>query len=166
MLQCNTNLDVIATVDSQTVNGICKDCAALNISTHKFNRNVEDSSLPNSDGFDDKGLEAINIGFLDEFYRRRDRCLFCRLMYDATYDEDGHGIGQDGLNSKGERVPCWMDWQLDGRYSTPYNTFRPIIAALTRRLRLYSKTKDFQACYLVPLREEMRGLLRPSKRGL
>jgi hypothetical protein len=145
----------MATVGSQTSNDICKDCAALNISAHKFNRNAKDSSLPNSDGFDDKGLEAINIGFLDEFYRRRDRCPFCRLVYDATYDEDGHGIGHDGLNREGERVPCWMDWQLDGRSSAPHEPFRPVIAALTRRLRLYSKSKYFQACFLVPLREEL-----------
>lgn len=135
-------------------NELCSACAALNISAHKFSRRVDDLSLLSDYSFDDKGLEAINIGFLDEFYQRRNRCPFCRLVYEGTHRDDGQGVGHDGLDRDGRRVPCWLDWQLDGRSSSPQNpSHRPLSGALTRRLRLYSKTKDFQACYLVPLRQ-------------
>jgi hypothetical protein len=96
----------------------------------------------------------MNIGFLDEFYRRRNHCPFCRLVYEATHRDDGQGVGHDGLDRDGHRVPCCLDWQLDGRPSTPQDPGQPPLSgALTRRLRLYSKTEDFQVCYLVPLRE-------------
>jgi hypothetical protein len=137
----------------QADNELCTVCASLNISGHKFNRYVGDLSLVTDRSFDDKGLEAMNIGFLDEFYQRRNRCPFCRLVYEATHRDDGRGVGHDGLDRDGRRVDCWLDWQLDGRYSTPQDPgHHHLSGALTRRLRLYSKTKDFQACYLVPLR--------------
>jgi hypothetical protein len=143
----------MASTNPQSGNELCSVCAALNISAHKFNPHVDDFSLSDH-SFDDKGLAAMNIGFLDEFYRRRNHCPFCRLVYEATHRDDGQGVGHDGLDRDGHRVPCCLDWQLDGRPSTPQDPGQPPLSgALTRRLRLYSKTEDFQACYLVPLRE-------------
>ncbi|KAF2669367.1 hypothetical protein BT63DRAFT_259517 [Microthyrium microscopicum] len=94
----------------------------------------------------------MRIGFLDDFYRRSEYCPFCRLVYAAAHSKNGVGIGHDGVGREGNRIPCWLDWQRDGRHPDQTSATQ-FSQALTRRLRLFSEKDDFEPCYLVPLQE-------------
>ncbi|KAL8367131.1 hypothetical protein RB595_008891 [Gaeumannomyces hyphopodioides] len=87
------------------------------------------------------GLDPTDLGFLDEIYRNRETCSFCRLIYYATHSDTGPGIGHDGLDAAGQRVLCRIEWHLDSRKIGSKPT--------TRRLRVFNEDEKFAEIYVI-----------------
>lgn len=127
---------------------LCETCSSLHLSLDKFL-----PPEPASDGlpgvlsreYDPAGLKTAHLGYLDEIYLRRERCAFCWLVFHATHTKNRAGIGYDGLRPDGSRVPCELDWQLDGRILGD-QTKPP-----TRRIRIFEPQQHFPDAYIVAL---------------
>ncbi|KAI8713051.1 HET domain-containing protein [Fusarium sp. LHS14.1] len=132
-------------IGNQPEDRICDRCRSLNLSRYKFTtqETVTASSTTITGDFDAVGFDSADLGFLDEIYRNRVTCSFCRLLYNASHSSTGSGIGHDGLNAQGRRVRCSMEWHHDCRGDDSMPT--------TRRLRVFSDDAAFTDFYVVPI---------------
>lgn len=135
----------------------CSGCGSLSLSLRKFTARTtlttttrlgHSSTTAVVHGeYDSVGLDPTDLGFLDEIYRARIHCPFCRLIYHATHSESGQGIGHDGLDPEGKRVSCKIEWHLDSR---SVNSQSADSGPTTRRLRIFNDDAAFPEFYVVP----------------
>ncbi|KAI4599481.1 hypothetical protein KJ359_001923 [Pestalotiopsis sp. 9143b] len=144
----------------------CEVCAKLNLTIEKFvpARLEGADQLPGVLGntFDPLGLDGHSLGYLDEIYRRRLACPFCRLLFEATHSQGEQvRIGLDGLTEDGKRIACGADWILDGRLlddnSSSGADYSPRTTNPSRRLRIFSPDGTFPDAYVVPLQSTLPG---------
>lgn len=154
-------------LDAVTQNGQpCEVCKKLNLTIEKFIPapiEVADQ-LPGVLGntFDPSGLDGHSLGYLDEIYRKRLVCPFCRLLFEATHSQGEQvRIGLDGLTEDGKRIACGADWILDGRLldddSSSGADYSPRTTNPSRRLRIFSPDGTFPDAYVVPLQSALHG---------
>lgn len=131
---------------------LCERCMRLNLSHHKFTARTTLTATTHAStttilpgDFDSVGFDATHLGHLDEIYGRSPRCTFCRLIYECTHSKTGQGIGHDGLDAAGKRVPCKIEWHLDSRTADAKPT--------TRRLLVSNDNGAFPDFYVVPVME-------------
>lgn len=144
--------------ESDSANSLCQRCSELELSRDKFIVREQDTQ-PGLERSDPSGLQASQLGFIDEIYRRR-KCPLCRLIFHATSSQDGHGlgtVGYDGLTIKGERVSCFLEWQLDGREARDKELPSHSWEAKTRRIRIFSKAAAFPDAHIVLTEKASQG---------
>lgn len=139
---------------------LCDRCREFNPSKGKFITNLRtEGSLQGvlNAEYDVTGLESWSLGPLDEIYSRRANCSFCWLIFKATHSSESGTIGYDGLDWKhghGTRIPCHLEWQLDGRL---LNQGQALMAnAITRRLRVFSPQGLFPDSHIMLLGADSR----------
>lgn len=136
--------------ESDSANSLCQRCSELELSRDKFIVRNQDTK-PGLERYDPAGLQATQLGLLDEIYQRTE-CPLCRLIFRATSSQDGQGlgtVGYDGLTIKGERVSCFLEWQLDGREARDEDLPSHPWKAKTRRIRVFSKVAAFPDAHIV-----------------
>ena len=71
-------------------------------------------------------------------------------MFHATHGADGSGMGLDGLSRDGNRIPCFMAWQLDGGRLDPADPEDewPSYSTKTRRIRIFNRDNGFQPAHI------------------
>jgi hypothetical protein len=151
-------------VDSET---LCSVCESLHVTLDKFiiGGAGHGRTIPHPTGmpkyrvvqgsYDPTGLQTIDLGHLDEIYRKQ-HCPFCRLVFEATHGDTLPGIGIDGLSQEGQRVKCYMAWQLDARVqdlASATTTESAKLTAKTRRIRIFSPNNAFPDAHILPVDE-------------
>lgn len=129
---------------------LCDRCRDFNPSKDKFvTKSDTHVGLPGILGFDydATGLASWELGFLDEIYRRRGTCSLCWLIFKTTHYSDHGSIGYDGVEKDGGRVPCHVEWQIDGRMLDAQD----VAHATTRRLRVFNPQGLFPDSHIMLL---------------
>lgn len=132
---------------------LCDNCRKFHPSQQKFITGYDSQGgLPDSMATEHEAvnLEPWHLGFLDEIYSRLSYCSFCRLIFDATQTSAAGSIVCSGAAGNGRRVPCQLEWQLDGRFLLARGR-APAANANTRRLRVFSEQGVFPEFHIMLL---------------
>ncbi|KAF7938472.1 uncharacterized protein EAE98_000810 [Botrytis deweyae] len=143
---------------SSLIDSCCSSCSRLSLHRESFVLGEDTKDTPKEVDPVHTTLSPVNLGYLNDIYKRKSSCAFCRLVYKAT-KLDVKAYNQPRrtcVNNEDRQTTCWMEWLIDGRTGSdtiqPSNAINtPITECFTRRIRLYSKDGSFSDAYLVLL---------------
>ncbi|THV50598.1 hypothetical protein BGAL_0144g00220 [Botrytis galanthina] len=110
---------------SSSIDSCCSSCSRLSLHRESFllGENTKDDSKEVDPTH--TTLSPVNLGYLDDIYKRKSSCAFCRLVYKATkldvkaFDQPRRTC----VNNEDRQTTRWMEWLIDGR--TWSDTMRP-----------------------------------------